>query len=75
MYREKKEKNDKARKSDHLLWFMWMAFSGMWDMLLLFRDTVLFFLLSDSGQGYMLEAGIVEPDGSQPKRIKFPKPP
>lgn len=42
---------------------------------LLFRDTVLFFSLSNSGQGYMLEGCIVEPDGSQPKRITFPRTP
>lgn len=29
---------------------------------LLFRDTVLFFSQSNSGQGYMLEGCIVEPD-------------
>lgn len=38
---------------------------------LLFRDTVLFFSLSHSGQGYMLEGGIVEPDGSELTKITF----
>lgn len=42
---------------------------------LLFRDIVLFFSPSDSGQGYMLEGGTVEPDGSQPKRTMLPRTP